>query len=149
MAWQQTSSFKRQKFNKLSLFFIDNSTFAVGKYANVVVDDNSKLPNKCPKICICEMISGVVFNFAWPPTAIIGPIISPFNAKVDKVDEICQLLWSDKKEKKPWICRCFGPTKWGKKDKRDCGLCDRGRVASVICKSVGGRHLACKLDFRL
>ena len=36
----------------------------------------------------------------------------------------------------------------GGKDKRDCGLCDRGRVASVICKSVGGRHLACKLDFR-
>ena len=26
----------------------------------------------------------------------------------------------------------------GGKDKRDCGLCDRGRVASVICKSVGG-----------
>ena len=27
----------------------------------------------------------------------------------------------------------------GGKDKRDCGLCDRGRVASVICKSVGGQ----------
>ena len=24
--------------------------------------------------------------------------------------------------------------------KADCGLCDRGRVASVICKSVGGRE---------
>ena len=70
---------------------------------------------------------------------IIGPIIS-LQSKGDKVDEICQLLWSANEEKILNIIPKAGGNKWGA-TKADCGLCDRGhefRMASVICKSVGG-----------